>query len=43
MPIERIITKCRFGVEARERFWIKKYDVIKKLPVEDIESGLNLK
>ena len=43
MPIEKIRTKCRFVMEARERYWIKKYNSVKLLSVEEIESGLNMK
>ena len=42
LPIERVRSQCRFVMEAREKFWIKKYDSVKVLAVEDIESGLNL-
>ena len=40
--IERVRSQCRFVMEAREKFWMKKYDSVKVLAVEDIESGLNL-
>ena len=43
LPIERVRTKCRFVLEARERFWMEEYNVIKRLPVEEIEIGLNIK
>ena len=43
LPLERIRSKCRFVLEAREKFWIKKYNAVKLLPVEEIESGLNIK
>ena len=43
LPLERIRSKCRFVLEAREKFWIKKYNTTKLLPVEEIESGLNIK
>ena len=43
LPIERVSTQCRFVLEARERYWIKKYNVVKSLSVNDIESGLNLR
>ena len=43
LPIEKIRTRCRFVMEARERFWIKNYNSVKLLTVEEIESGLNMK
>ena len=43
LPMERVRNKCRFVLEARERFWIQKYNTVKLLSVEEIESGLNLK
>jgi hypothetical protein len=27
--IEKIRNKCRFVMEAREKFWIKKYNILK--------------
>ena len=43
LPIERVRTKCRFVLEARERYWIEKYGSVKLLTVQEIESGLNIK
>ena len=43
LPIEKIRTRCRFVMEARERFCIKNYNSVKLLTVKEIESGLNLK
>ena len=43
LPIERVRTKCRFVLEARERYWIEKYSSVKLLTVQEIESGLNIK
>ena len=43
LPIERVSSKCRFVLEAREKYWIEKYSVLKTLSVEDIESGLNMR
>ena len=37
LPIERVSTQCRFVLEARERYWIKKYNVVKSLSVKDID------
>ena len=42
LPIERISTRYRFVLEARERLRTKKYGVVKNLPLEEIESGLNI-
>ena len=43
LPIERVSSKCRFVLEARERYWIQKYNSVKTLSVNDIESGLNMR
>ena len=43
MPIERVRDKCRFVLEATEKYWIEKYDCVKTLPVRTIKSGLNLR
>ena len=43
LPIERVSSKCRFVLEAHERYWIQKYSVLKTLSVENIESGLNMR
>ena len=42
LPIEKVRSKDRFIMEARESYWIKKYDTVKLEPVEVIEHGLNL-
>ena len=42
LPIEKVRSKCRFVMEAREKFWIRKYQSVKMLSVGDIESGLNI-
>ena len=41
--IEKVRSKDRMILEAREGFWIKKYEAVKLLPVESIEHGINLK
>ena len=43
LPIEHVRSKCRLVLEARKRYWIEKYSVLKTLSVEDIESGLNMR
>ena len=43
IPIENVRSKDRFVLEARERFWIKKYEAVKVHSVDIIEHGLNLK
>ena len=43
LPIEKVRNKDKFVLEAREAYWIKKYDCIKTNPVGEIEHGLNLK
>ena len=43
LPIEKVRSRDRFVLEAREAFWIKQYDSVKKQPVENIEHGLNIK
>ena len=43
LPIEKVVTKDMFVLEAREAFWIRKYDCIKTNTVQEIEHGLNLK
>ena len=42
LPIERVRTQCRFVLEARERYWISRYQSVKVQSVHTIESGLNL-
>ena len=43
LPIEKVRNKDRFVMEARESYWIKKYNSVKLKAVEVIEHGLNLK
>ena len=42
-PIEKVRSKDKFILEAREEYWIKKYKCVKSQPVDCIEHGLNLK
>ena len=43
LPIEKVRCRDRFVLEAREDFWIKKYEAVKSGEVDIIEHGLNLK
>ena len=43
LPIEKVISKDKFVLEAREAYWIDKYESVKTKPVDTIEHGLNLK
>ena len=42
-PIEKVRSKDRFILEARERFLIGRYSAVKTQTVEVVEHGLNLK
>ena len=43
LPIEKVVSKDKFVQEARESYWIKKYESLKLQPLEVIEHGMNLK
>ena len=43
LPIEKVRSRDKFVIEARERFWIGKYQSVKAQAVEVIEHGLNIK
>ena len=43
LPIEKVMNKDKFVLEAREDYWIKRYDSVKTQLVEEVEHGLNLK
>ena len=43
LPFEKVKSKDRFLLEAREAYWIKKYEAVKLQDVEVIEHGMNLK
>ena len=43
LPIEKVRCSDMFVLEAREDFWIKKYEAVKSGEVDIIEHGLNLK
>ena len=42
-PIEKVRSKDRFILEARERFWIGRYSSVKTQTVEEVNHGFNLK
>ena len=41
--IEKVRSKDRFVLEAREAYWIKKYRVVKAKAVDVLEHGMNMK
>jgi hypothetical protein len=41
--IEKVRSKDRFVLGARERFWIRKYQAVKTEAVGVLEHGLHLK
>ena len=43
LPIEKVRSKDRFILEARESYWITKYSAVKVDEVGVIEHGLNLR
>ena len=43
LVIEKVRSKDRFIVEARENYWIGKYNCVKMGAVDKIEHGLNVK
>ena len=43
LPVEKIRSKDKFVMEARESYWIDKYKSVKVTDSETIEHGLNLK
>ena len=43
LPVEKVRSKDRFVLEAREAYWIDQYKSVKNQPVDIIEHGLNLK
>ena len=42
LAIEKVRSKDRFVLEARERYWIDKYQTVKDKTVDIIEHGLNV-
>ena len=43
LPVEKVASKDKFVLEAREEYWIEKYSSLKMDQNEKIEHGLNLK
>ena len=43
LPIEKVRSSDRFVLEARESYWINKYNSVKALPVDTMEHGMNMK
>ena len=43
LPIEKVRSSDKCILEAREQFWIDKYQAVKTQTVEQVEHGLNLK
>ena len=43
LPVEKVASKDKFVLEAREEFWIERYYSLKMDTSEKIEHGLNLK
>ena len=42
LPIEKVRSKDRFVLEAREAYWIKQYKAVKLQSVDVIEHGMNM-
>ena len=42
LPIEKVRSKDRFVLEAREAYWIKQYKAVKLQSVDVIEHGMNI-
>ena len=42
LPIEKVVSKDKFVLEARETYWLRKYDCMKTNTVHEIEHGVNL-
>ena len=42
LPIERVQSRDKFVLEARESYWIQKYKTLKVSTVHQLEHGLNL-
>ena len=43
LPIEKVRSSDPFVLEARERYWINKYESLKNQAVDVVEHGLNIK
>ena len=42
LPIEKVRSSDKFVMEAREAFWIRRYEAVKMESVEVIEHGMNI-
>ena len=42
LPIEKVRSKDKFVMEARETFWIKKYEAVKMEEVDKIDHAMNI-
>ena len=43
LPIEKVRSSDPFVLEARERYWIQKYQSVKDQAVDVVEHGMNIK
>ena len=43
LPIEKVRSSDRFVLEARESYWISRYNSVKALSVDTVEHGMNMK
>ena len=43
LPIEKVSSIDPFVLEARERYWIQKYQTVKDQAVDVVEHGMNIK
>ena len=43
LPIEKVRSSDRFVLEARESYWVSKYNSLKALPVDTMEHGMDMK
>ena len=43
LPIEKVRSSDRFVLEARERYWINKYNSVKVKSMDIMEHGMNIK
>ena len=43
LPIEKVRSSEPFVLEARERYWIQKYQSVKDQAVDVVEHGMNIK
>ena len=43
LPIEKVVSRDQFVLDARESYWIKKYNSVQLNSIETIENGMNIK